>query len=60
MQLIYRGVPYKSNTLKLEMVDAGITARYRGASYSLHSPQLPQEGTSSLTLKYRGVAYSGH
>ena len=58
MKLIYRGVPYESNPPEVEMVTAGITARYRGRAYSIRYPRFPQEGSSPLKLTYRGVTYS--
>ena len=58
MKLIYRGVPYESNLPQLKMFNTGITAKYRGVSYSVRFPRLPQGNTSPLTLKYRGVAYA--
>ena len=58
MKLIYRGAPYEFHPRRLEMVDAGVTTKYRGVSYSLGCPRLPQGENSPFRLTYRGVAYS--
>ena len=58
MKLIYRGASYEFNPSKLEMVNAGITARYRGVSYSVRYPRNYEGDSSPMTLKYRGVTYS--
>lgn len=58
MKLIYRGASYELIPSRVAMVNAGITARYRGVSYSVRCPCfLPKRNTSSLELKYRGVSY---
>ncbi len=57
MKLVYRGVPYEFNRPSFEMVDVGITARYRRVPYAVRCPQLSQGEAFPLTLKYRGVAY---
>ena len=57
MKLIYRGVSYESNPPEVEMMTAGITARYRGRTYAIRYPRFPQKGSSPLALTYRGVSY---
>ncbi len=58
MHLSYRGAPYEFNPPPLEMVDAGITTKYRGVSCTVRHPHLPQGVSPSLRLTYRGVSYS--
>ena len=58
MKLNYRGATYEFNPAKTEMIDTGITARYRGVPYSIRSPHLSQKISSPSALKYRGVFYA--
>ena len=45
MKLSCRGAPYEFNLPTLEMVDAGITTKYRGASCTVCHPRLPQKAS---------------
>ena len=56
MKLTYRGISYNSSNTAIEIVDTGITAKYRGQTYSIRTATVPD--STSKTLKYRGVTYT--
>ncbi len=57
MQLSYRGTSYNQNVTPVDMVDSGMTASYRGRTYSLTYPRHIPVAQPAHNLVYRGVAY---
>ncbi len=54
MRLSYRGIPYESTSPEIPTLETGMTAQYRGVSYSLrYAPTAPHYPNG---LVYRGVA----
>lgn len=54
MQLTYRGINYNAAPVSISTVESGVTATYRGLSYSV--PQSHAVATLPKTaLKYRGI-----
>jgi hypothetical protein len=66
MQLKYRGLVYEATVPPVKMVDAVVSACFRGQSYLIHRPvqasvsgYLAVQTTSmaAIALKFRGCAY---
>jgi hypothetical protein len=57
MQLSYRGAHYRYQPTPVDLVDSGVSARYRGQQYHLSYPRHIPIPQTVASLKYRGVAY---
>ncbi|MBR8828720.1 MAG: DUF4278 domain-containing protein [Gomphosphaeria aponina SAG 52.96 = DSM 107014] len=58
MKLSYRGVPYATESLKLEINEGEIVGKYRGQNWRYHYPRHIPQLKPKIYMQYRGVAYS--
>jgi hypothetical protein len=57
MRLSYRGTHYHFQPTPVDLVETGVSAKYRGQQYNLSYPRHIPVPQTAATLKYRGVAY---
>ncbi len=57
MRLSYRGQPYESEPISVDMAEANVTGHYRGHQFRFSYPRHIPVPQPVLSLKYRGVAY---
>ena len=56
MKLSYRGLDYALQTVAIDSIETGLTARFRGLDYTIRRPINILSSRTGIR-KYRGVAY---
>jgi Domain of unknown function (DUF4278) len=57
MKLVYRGLPYESNSQAIETTESDMSAQYRGSSYQVRHSNSQLGVQHKVSLKFRGASY---
>ncbi|MGB3641995.1 MAG: DUF4278 domain-containing protein [Rivularia sp. (in: cyanobacteria)] len=57
MKLTYRGIKYEYAPVTVEVTEAEVCGKYRGAEWKCHYPKYTRVTHHAAELKYRGASY---